>query len=160
MIHILDASCINAAGRHSNAPFVLDVLDDLIKDRQACFPDEVLLELERLAKGEFTYSWLKATSNNRFNKGAAYKHHQYVAHQVPSLVDDDAQYESSAVAVLAQARDLSVTGLDVAVVTEDIRVKPTRTALSVACNQLGMPWMRLSDCLGACGFESLNLEPS
>lgn len=152
MLHVLDVSAINAAGRQPNAPLIFEALDDLIKDKRACFPDEVLEELERLARGEFTYTWTKAVATDRCDKGAAYKHVQSVAHLVPNLVDADAEHESSAVAVLAQARSLMLLRQDIVVVTEDVRPKPTRMALAEACQQLEVPWMPLPTCLSSCGY--------
>lgn len=133
-----------------------DVLGDLIEDKRACFPDTVLAELERLARGEFTYTWAKAIAPSRCEKGAAYTHQQAVAHQVPGLVDHESEHESSVVAVVAQARSLIQTGrVDVTVVTEDVRPKPTRLPLVAGCNQLSIPWISLADCLRTCGYGGL-----
>lgn len=155
VIYVFDAHAINATGRQSHAPLIFDVLYDLICESLACFPDEVVEELKRLAKGEFTYSWVKAAASSRFDKGAAYKHYQAVTSLVPDLVDDYAEYESSAACVLAQARSLTVVGHEVKVVTEDIRTKPTRICLAEACDRLEMPWCTLQQCLVTCGHGNL-----
>jgi hypothetical protein len=155
MLYILDVSAINLAGRRDNAPLILEALGDLIESSVACFPDEVLAELERLARGEFTYTWAKAAAPNRFDKGASYKVLASTSHQVRGLVDIYAEYESSACAVLAQARSLGLDGRDVSVVTEDTREKPTRMSLAAACDQMDVRWVPLNDCLLLCGHDDL-----
>jgi len=156
VLHVFDVSALNAAGRYRNASLVFEALGDLIEDKQACFPDDVLGELERLARGEFTYTWAKAIAPSRCEKGAAYKHHQAIAHQVPDLIDHEAEHESSVVAVAAQAYSLMQAGrIDVTAVTEDVRAKPTRLPLATGCGQLGIPWISLANCLRTCGYGNL-----
>jgi len=154
-MYIIDASAINHVGRQRHAPLMFDVLLGMIASHQMCFPDEVLDELERLARGEHTYTWAKAAAASRFDRGAAYKHLVAVTHQVRDLVDAEAEYESSAPCVLAQARSLFLTGHKVKVVTEDVRDKPTRISLAAACSKLDMPWCAVSQCLKDQGHGKL-----
>ncbi|MFI6599140.1 DUF4411 family protein [Nonomuraea sp. NPDC050536] len=154
-MYVIDVSALNAVGHHRNGPLIFDVLDDLVKAQQLCFPDEVLNELERLAKGEFTYSWTKATASDRLDKGAPYKYYQAVVHQVRELVDEDAEHESSAATVAAQAKSLMADGYSVTVITEDIKSKPTRMPLALACDILEIPWIGIGHYLESCGSIEL-----
>lgn len=154
-VYVIDASAINYVGRQNNAPLIFDALQDLISGQFMCFPDEVLDELKRLAKGEYAYSWTKAVAASRMDRGAAYKHLQAVIYQVPNLVDQDSEYESSVACVLAQARSLAYDGHDVQVVTEDVRDKPTRISLAAACATLNVPWCAVSECLRRHNYNGL-----
>jgi hypothetical protein len=158
-MYVIDASAINHVGRQATAPGVFDVLLEMIESHEMCFPDEVLDELERLAKGEHAYTWAKAAGASRLDRGAAYKHLVAVTHLVPALVDAEAEYESSAPCVLAQARSLQLAGFSVRVVTEDVRDKPTRISLAAACAQLDMSWCAVSQCLRDEGHGDLCQEP-
>jgi hypothetical protein len=150
MIFVIDAPAIIFVGRQHQAASIFDALHDLIVTQQMCFPDEVLEELQRLARGEFAYSWTKAAAASRFDRGAAYKHYVAVVSQVPGLVDADAEHESSAPCVLAQARSLMLEQQTIQVVTEDVRDKPTRLSLASACAQLGVSWCAMAECLRSC----------
>jgi hypothetical protein len=155
MLHVIDAPAINYVGRKIEAPAIFDALHDHIQEEKLCFPDEVLEELKRLAKGEFTYSWVKAAAVSRFNKGAAYKHYVAVTSQVTELIDIYAEHESSCAAVLAQAYSLILAGHPVTVITEDVRDKPTRISLAAACERMHMTWCRLDQYLHICGYGDL-----
>lgn len=155
MVYVFDASAINFVGRQTNAALIFDVLHDLMLGRHMCFPDEVVDELKRLAHGEIAYTWTRAAAVSRLDRGAAYKHLVAVTHRVPNLVDDEAEYESSAPNVLAQAHSLMLDGHDVCVVTEDVRIKPTRLSLAAACAQLDVPWCAVAECLRAFNAEQL-----
>lgn len=153
MLHVVDVSSLLAAGWRADANFVLQFLDDLVKDETLCYPDAVLHELKQRARGEFTYTWAKAVGDNRCSKSVAYGYIRLVSESVPDLVDEEAQTASSAPEVLAQACALRKTDPDVCVVTEDVKDKPTRLALATACDRLEVPHMRLNDCLSAAGYS-------
>jgi hypothetical protein len=118
---------------------LLDDLGDLVQEGYVTFPDHVLNECKRIAKGELIFTWMKAISASRKNHKVAYAHTVQVLAKCRDLLDEDAPEEQSPLAVAAMAHYLNSTDLDCVVVTEDRRPLPTRLCLSEACGVLGIP---------------------
>jgi len=131
-----------------------NALTDLVKSHELVFCDEVVVELEHVARNESPHVWAKAVRDSRADRGAAYALVEWVIANVPDLVDPDAEFDLCAPYVLAQARQLEGTG-PVYVVTEDVVDKPTRISLTAACIQVGALTMTLHDCLIAAGLDDL-----
>jgi hypothetical protein len=154
-VYVFDGSSIITAGLLDDAPEIFDLFGELIHGHRACFPDEVLAELGRLAKDEHPNTWAKGIAPTRCHKGASYKIFGWVAQNVQDLIDYDAEHSSPAAAVLAQARELSTPAFEAIVVTEDIIDKPTRISLATACQQLDMPYVRLHECIRRTKSENI-----
>jgi hypothetical protein len=152
VIYVFDSSAlIGILLKGPDHGSVYNRLTDFVNSDQVCFCDDVLVELERLARNEPPHIWAKAVAKSRCHKDAAYKHKMWTAQQAPDLIDLDAEFGSAA-AVLAQARELISLQQKTRVVTEDINDKPTRAALAVVCRRLNIPVMRLQECLAELGI--------
>lgn len=127
---------------------VYDGLTDLVNKRQLCFCDEVVVELERIARREYPLTWAKGIAGNRTNRGAGYGSAVWVGHDFSSIVDPTAKAsaESAALYVVAQAVELDKAA-DVTVVTEDLKEKPTRSCVRQACEHFNIRWLGLVEFL-------------
>jgi hypothetical protein len=116
-------------------------MTDLLGEGKLCFPNEVVEELERIARKEAPLMWAKGCSPSRTNKGAPYPFIEWVGQDFPDLVDATARdtQETGAVYVVAQALALKDANLGVTVVTNDIRAKPTRASTQEACVHFKIP---------------------
>lgn len=152
MIYVFDSSAlIGIFLRGPDHGAVYNALTDFVTSDKVCFCDDVLAELERLARNEPPHMWAKAVEKSRCHKDAVYKHKIWAAQKAPDLIDVDAEFGSAA-CVLAQARELISLQQKIRVVTEEINDKPTRAALAVVCKMLDVPVMRLQECLEELGI--------
>ncbi len=92
MLHVSDTSALLGIDyyvqpQHYNV--VLDLCTDAVLAGTLTWPDEVLRDLERLARGETLYTWAKAVHSDRSYKSAAWKHSEWVMHKGPELLDSD-----------------------------------------------------------------------
>jgi hypothetical protein len=131
-----------------------NALTDLVMSHELVFCDEVVGELEHVARNESPHVWAKAVRDSRADRGAAYALVEWVIANVPELVDPDAEFDLCAPYVLAQARQLDGTG-PVYVVSEDVVDKATRVSLTTACLRVGAPTMTLRECFVAAGIVDL-----
>jgi hypothetical protein len=148
-VYVFDGSSIIAVGLRQDAAQIFELFGDLIHANRACFCDEVLDELSRLAREEQANTWAKAIASSRCHKGASYKIWGWVAQNVPDLIDHDAEHEGSSVGTLALARELEKWTIAPVVVTEDIIDKPTRLSLTTACQRLSVSCCRVDECVRA-----------
>lgn len=120
-------------------------LTDLLDDGEVCFCDEVVPELERLAKGDPALTWAKTAAPNRAYKGASYLTIEFVAQDFKEIIDTTARdtQESAALYVVAQALELRDNGVEVTVVSQDRHSKPTRASVLEACQHFGLPCITL-----------------
>lgn len=155
MIYVIDAAALVAIPLELSAPeSVWGALTDLVQGRELCYPNEVIEELERTARGERPLDWAKSNAADRRHHGATLQHQQWVIHQVSDIVDLSARntQEPAARFVLAQAFELEDAGEETTVVSEDFRPKPTRISLHEGCNRLGIRCTRLMDFLTDAGL--------
>jgi hypothetical protein len=129
-------------------------LTDLLDARELCFCNEVLDELDRIAKGEPALVWARSSAPNRAHKGSAYRYSVWVGHDFRELTDTTARdtQESAATYVVAQALELRDAGEDVTVVSEDRRPKPTRASLLQACEHFGLLCISVREFLVEVGL--------
>jgi hypothetical protein len=129
-------------------------MTDLLSDGKLCFPNEVVVELERIARNEPPLVWAKGCAPNRAHKGAPYGFIEWVGRDFPSLIDPTARdtHESGAVYVVAQALALADADVSVTVVTNDVREKPTRASTLQACEHFELSCLELRDFLEAVGL--------
>jgi hypothetical protein len=152
MIYVLDGPAIVSVALvvpDPNAVFL--GMTDLLNEGKLCFPNEVVEELERIARNEAPLVWAKGCAPSRTNKGAPYPFIEWVGQDFPDLIDTTARdtQESGAVYVVAQALTLEDANLSVTVVTNDVRAKPTRASTQQACQHFKIPCMELVDFLAA-----------
>jgi hypothetical protein len=150
VIYVVDTSTVIAvqvARTDTDACFI--AMTGLVNESRLCFPNEVVEELERLGKDGPSLNWAKAVSNSRCHKGAPYNYTEWVLAEFGGLVDltASATQESAAVYVAAQALQIRNNGNELAVVTEDIRDKPTRRCLLDACEHFDLPYLRMTEFL-------------
>jgi hypothetical protein len=115
----------------------LDRLTDAVVDEQFTFCDDVLNELKRRAAGEPLYTWAKAVSGSRCDRGADWATQRLVAEQYPAIVDSDDPLGSASAAV-AQGLSLHRDGHDVTVITAEWDDKVTRSSVWSACDHFGI----------------------
>jgi hypothetical protein len=129
-------------------------MTEMLNDAKLCFCDQVVTELERIAKDEQPLVWAKGCSANRAHKGAAYNFIAWVTVDFSDLVDETARdtQEAAAVYVVAQALALRDAGLDVTVVSEDRYRKPTRASVREACEHFGLRCIALVEFLDEVGL--------
>lgn len=133
-----------------NATF--DDLTARIVDGTLCFCDQVVEELNRTAESEPGALWVATVKRLRQHSGAAMATIRWVTQNVPRLIDPGARNDAAPY-VLAQARSLDQDGHKVAIVTEDLHDKPTRRALSDACDHLQIPWLQVPEWTNQCGIN-------
>lgn len=135
-------------------------MTDLLEDGALCFPNEVLNELERTARNESSLVWARSCAASRAHKGAAYNFIEWVGHSFPDLVDTTARdtQEPGAVYVIAQALALLDAKLNVTVVTEDTRPKPTRACVLEACEHFDLRCLDLIEFLIEVGLLAADDE--
>ncbi len=155
MLYVLDGPAILSVSLEvsdENAVFV--GLSELLDDGDLCFCDEVLPELDRLAKGEAGRTWARTAAPNRAHKGASYLAIEFVAQDFSEIIDTTARdtQESAALYVVAQALELRDAGREVIVVSQDRRPKPTRASVLEACEHFGLPCISLPEFLEQVGL--------
>jgi hypothetical protein len=146
----IDGSAINRIAAEStnyNATFA--ELTTLVVDGKLCFCNEVVDELERTAENEPGALWAATVKAQRHHTGASMTTQRWVMHNVDHIVDQGARNDAMPY-VLAQARALQQEGHQIEVITEDLLEKPTRRALSAACNELGIGWLRVPAWMASC----------
>jgi hypothetical protein len=153
--YVFDASAIVSVQLCSVAPNV--VLAEMARRLNAgglCFCNEVLDELERLARDEAPLAWAVASASSRANKGAPYKCIAWVAEDFKAIVDETARstQEPAALYAVAQALDLKLAKREITVVTEDVRTKPTRASVKDACDHFDIRCIDLEDYIEEVGL--------
>src|SRR4051794_734437 len=109
MLFVLDAPAIIAVGWEADDPdAAFDALTDVVQDGEACFADQVLDELGRLARRGTPYMWAGAVAGSGCPRGAAYNYLQWVVHDFSSVADltSSQSQESAAAYVAAQALEV------------------------------------------------------
>jgi Domain of unknown function (DUF4411) len=150
VVYVLDGSSIVSVPiliAEPNETFI--ELASMLDSGRICFCDEVVSELARTARGEAPYVWARTSAASRRYKGAQYPTIEYVAQEFAQIIDpgvSDTQ-ECAALYVLAQALELARRGLQVTVVTEDRRPKPTRASVAQACEHFTLRCITLLDLL-------------
>lgn len=155
MLHVVDAaSLLTLADVVIPAQYheTLDNLTDLVQEERLTFPAEVVQDLERRARGEFLYTWIKAVAPSRVPKSVAHRNTQWVMGKCAALCDYDALIDSPS-AVAAMARSLDSEACDFHVVTDDLLDKPTRLALGAACDDLGWYHETIAEFLMCVGLS-------
>jgi hypothetical protein len=155
MIYVLDGPAIVSVALVAPDPSTAFIgMTDLLNGGKLCFPNEVVDELERIARKEEPLVWAKGCAPSRTNKGAPYTFIEWVGQDFDDLIDTTARdtQESGAVYVIAQALALKDAGLAVTVVTNDVREKPTRASTQQACEHFKIPCMEVADFLAAVGL--------
>lgn len=146
----IDGSAINRiAVESNNYNVVFSALTELVADGDLSFCDEVVEELERTAENEPGALWANAVKGQRHHTGANMTTQRWVIHTVGNIVDELARNDAMPY-VLAHGHALKPEG--VTVVTEDILEKPTRRALSDACDELSLPWVQVPVWLQICNI--------
>lgn len=150
---VLDGSAINHVARASaNFNTTFAALTPLVVAGELTFCDQVVVELGRTAEGDAGSLWADTVKGQRVHETAPYATQRWVVQNVERIVDTDDRYDCAA-QVLAQARSLIENGAEeLAVVTEDTEDKPTRRALSDACDALGIPWLGVPGMMAACAI--------
>ncbi|MFY1586970.1 hypothetical protein ACN267_20975 [Micromonospora sp. WMMD734] len=132
-------------------PLVLDELTELVKTGHLCFPDQIMHDCARWAKGETIHTWIKAVSGHRQLKKLPSEWQEEVLGLCEDLCDYDDENEQSPVLVAAMAvmisREYSLSTVNV--VTEDRNNLPTRMCLNDACPNLGLTSITARDFLSA-----------
>ena len=155
LVYVIDVSAVIAVQLQASDPDACFVrMIDLAGDGRLTFPNEVLDELERLARDEPALGWAKGVAPLREHKGAPYTYPAWVLSQFDVILDRtaSASNEPSAVFVIAQALQLAESR-DVTVVTEDVREKPTRACLRDACERFNLRWIQVPEFLDETGIE-------
>jgi Domain of unknown function (DUF4411) len=157
-VYVIDASALSSVeAMTTSSGDTFNVFTDLVQSYEMVFCNEVIDELARTAAGDEAHVWARAIKDARADAGAPYTQMEWVMANVEDLLDANAEDELSAPWVLAQARYLS-SSHTVQVVTEDTHPKPTRMALSEACDHVGIPWLTLHACLGRVAIQSCALS--
>ncbi|MGK2938486.1 MAG: DUF4411 family protein [Solirubrobacteraceae bacterium] len=147
----IDGSAINRiAAESNNYNAVFAALTELVEDDELTFCDELVEELQRTAENEPGALWAASVKGQRNHKGAGMTTLSWVMRNVEGIVDEQGRNDAMPY-VLAQARALNNDGHIVTVITEDVHEKPTRRALSDACDELGIPWIQVPRLCAACG---------
>jgi hypothetical protein len=74
VIYVLDVSALLGIQVYVPTPeLVFDTMVDLVDEGTVCFCDEVLEELERVAKGTWTFVWAKSVARSRTQRGGGYE---------------------------------------------------------------------------------------
>lgn len=148
----IDGSAINRiAAESTNYNVVFQKLTDLVEQDELTFCDELVDELERTAENEPGALWATSVKGQRNHKGATMPTLSWVMRNIERILDAQARNDAMPYA-LAQARALHNDGHNVIVITEDVLEKPTRRALSDACDELGIPWTQVPGWCAACGL--------
>jgi len=148
----IDGSAINRiATESSNYNTAFDALTDMIANSELCFCDEVVDELERTAENEPGALWAATVKGQRQHTGASMTTIAWIARNVKDVVDPAGRHDAMP-SVLAHAYALGEEGQEITVVTEDILEKPTRRALSHACDELSIEWVQVPEWLTSCGL--------
>lgn len=148
----IDGSAINrVAAESANFNATFSQLTILVEDGELCFCDEVVDELARTAENEPGALWAVTVKGYRLHNGANMATQRWVMGNVDRIVDADARNDAMPY-VLSQARALQKDGHQISVVTEDVLEKPTRRALSDACDQLGIDWVQVPPWMATCGI--------
>jgi hypothetical protein len=153
-LHVVDATallCIEDVVEPGDYQVTLDDLTDCVEAGTLTFPNEVVLDLERRARGEPLFTWIKAVAPSRAHRAVAFKHTQWVLGQHRALHDPDSAVDSPT-AVAAMVRSLVVSGVAHHLVTEDVGSKPNRATLRNAASAVGWKCAGIRDGLACMGL--------
>lgn len=151
-VWVLDTSAIIAVKQHiplAEQQRVYGALSQLLNLGQIAYPKQVLDELGRYAEEDLPLQWANAHHNEIQYTDPPWNLIQYVMQQAGDVVDPDKEQEDADPYVLAMALELQSRELNVAVVTEDRRDRPTHIAMATACQRLGLPSQRMTEFLAA-----------
>jgi rRNA-processing protein FCF1 len=156
LLYVIDTAALLTIqnGRSDSANCFLG-MTDLVNESKLCFPNEVVEELERLAREEEALVWAKTASSSRCHKGAPYNYVAWVLQACEDIADKSAHVsqEPAAPYVAAQALELKTENVEALVVTEDVLEKPTRKCLRQACEDLELPFIQLDQFFSQAGLQ-------
>lgn len=134
-------------------PSGLDQMESLLDQGLMTFCDDVIKDLEIIARGEPILYWAKSVRDQRFHKSADWPTQAAVSRRCPKVIDAGAD-SSPQLCALAQAYDLfSDASQEVTLVTNDYGSKPLRISVEDAAATIELPSIRVDQfvmfrCLG------------